>query len=401
MDNQQQDSNQSEVITPQPKPNYLKIIIVSVLIIITLSLIIYLFFQNQKLQKQVLNPSVSPTIQVPSPAIPPDETAGWKSFTSNNLGISFKYPPEYKNPEENINYISLISPLNPEPKKGYELQNGELKLEVYVSKAEPNETLDELINKKKEQSNSLGVDTEIINEEEILIGGIRAVKQAWKGNGAGQTILLINNNKEFGIIKYPAVTTRDGEFDQILSTFKFVDNNKETKLPTGWKYYRDLACNISIPIPPEKLDVDNRSWKTETQSNYDFLGFFKGNEISVIHRNPGEASGFISGMVTVACDQTNDSLVKLNSDFHSHLTIQASQNTIPQALIELSSNNDVNMWGFPTKEMTFIGGMFDPKQKYYLIVNLGKWYLITKKSDSVNSEINQQTNQIFDAIKFN
>ena len=56
-----------EVFIPQPKPNYLKTIIFSVLIIITLGLIAYLFFQNQKLRKQVLNPPVSPTIQSSSP----------------------------------------------------------------------------------------------------------------------------------------------------------------------------------------------------------------------------------------------------------------------------------------------------------------------------------------------
>ena len=77
-----------EVFVTQPKPNYLKTILFSILLIITVGLISYLIFQNQKLQKQVINPSVSPTIQVPSPtsqsvsptpktvssiSIPPDE----------------------------------------------------------------------------------------------------------------------------------------------------------------------------------------------------------------------------------------------------------------------------------------------------------------------------------------
>jgi len=56
-----------EIIIPQPKPNYLKTIIFSVLMIITVGLIAYLIFQNQKLQKQVLNPQISPTIQALSP----------------------------------------------------------------------------------------------------------------------------------------------------------------------------------------------------------------------------------------------------------------------------------------------------------------------------------------------
>ena len=59
------------------------------------------------------------------------------------------------------------------------------------------------------------------------------------------------------------------------------------------------------------------------------------------------------------------------------------------------------MWGKTAKEMAFTGGMFDPKQKYYLIVKSDKWYIVTKKSDSSNSNINQQTNQIFNLISFN
>ncbi|MEK7109722.1 MAG: hypothetical protein AAB876_00715, partial [Patescibacteria group bacterium] len=96
---------------PQPKPNYLKTIILSVLIITTLGLIAYLFFQNQKLQQQVLNPPVSPTILSPSPtpktvssiSIPPDETAGWKTYNSNLLDISIKYPNNWFLESENNN----------------------------------------------------------------------------------------------------------------------------------------------------------------------------------------------------------------------------------------------------------------------------------------------------------
>ncbi|MEK7597869.1 MAG: hypothetical protein AAB441_04460 [Patescibacteria group bacterium] len=88
----------------QPKPNYLKTTIFSILIVITLGLIAYLIFQNQKLQKQVLIPPVSPTIQTPSPtskpsssiSIPSDETAGWKTYTNTECFYSFGYPNSLK-----------------------------------------------------------------------------------------------------------------------------------------------------------------------------------------------------------------------------------------------------------------------------------------------------------------
>ncbi|VVA43918.1 hypothetical protein CANDROIZ_310001 [Candidatus Roizmanbacteria bacterium] len=101
-----QESVQSPVNIPdfQPKPNYLKITIFSVLIVIAIGLITYLFFQNQKLQQQVLNPPISPTIQVPtsepqktsSISIPTDETAGWKTYVNKELSIEFKYPQNWK-----------------------------------------------------------------------------------------------------------------------------------------------------------------------------------------------------------------------------------------------------------------------------------------------------------------
>lgn len=172
-------------------------------------------------------------------------------------------------------------------------------------------------------------------------------------------------------------------------------------VPTlGRTNYQDALCNIDFSLPAENPDADNRSWQVETHTPYSFLGFFQGKAVAVIHRNSQEASGYIFGIVIVACGQTSDSLAKLNADLHAHLTLQTPQNTPAEALIELTANNDVMMWGMPAKEMTFVGGMFNPQQKYYLLINVDKWYLITKKSDSLNPEINQQTDQIFDLLKF-
>ena len=99
-----------EVFVTQPKPNYLKTIILSILIITTLGLIAYLYFQNQKLQKQILNPPVSPTIQAPSPvsqsipptpkaassiSIPPDGTVNWKTYVDVNNNYQLSFPPNW------------------------------------------------------------------------------------------------------------------------------------------------------------------------------------------------------------------------------------------------------------------------------------------------------------------
>jgi len=184
---------------------------------------------NQLAETSIISPT---SIPIPTQTITIDEpeVLSWKVFTSVDKGISFKYPPSYNNPEEYDNYISLISPLNPTQEKGYELHNGELKIEIYLSDAQPNETLEDLIKKKKEQSDSLGVDTKILEQKEIMVDGVKAIQQTWEGMGTGQTILLLNNYKEVGIIKYPAITSRDQEFDRILSTIKLIDFNNNSDL---------------------------------------------------------------------------------------------------------------------------------------------------------------------------
>lgn len=256
--------SQNPTITdvPKPKPNWI-LIILSVLAILLLSSIIFLYFQNQQLKKQFINLQISPTIQAPSPtpkavssiSIPSNEITGWRTYTNIMLGFSFKYPNEYKDPIENNNYISLISPLNSVPKKGYELQNGELKVEIYASDASSDETLIDLVKKKKAQSDSLGSNTKILKEEGILIDGIDAVKQTWEGMGTGQTILFIKNGKEFGIIKYPAVTSRDDEFDQILSTFKFI-NAEDSASVMGINLANCCPCPKNI----NKSQVGKDGW---------------------------------------------------------------------------------------------------------------------------------------------
>ena len=381
-----------EVFIPQPKPNYLKTIIFSVLIIITLGLIAYLFFQNQKLRKQVLNPPVSPTIQSSSPtpktvssiSIPSDQTEGWKTYKNTSDAFSLKYPsswiyregsegPEFAPSDKlfSIPYTEVFSPIS-----------------VFIKTTDNFDLSNTSFNQYEEKP---------ITISEINTNRITGINKGTNTRITG--VKFTHNGKIFIIVTFGNNYIQT--FDQILSTFKFVNNTQDSNLPIGWIYYKDSVCNLNLPIPPKKTDSDNRTWQIENHAPYDFFSFFKGNAVSIIHRNPEEASGFVSGMILIACGQSSDSLTKLNSDFHSYLTLQTQQNTIPEALIELTSNNDVNMWGKTAKEMAFTGGMFDPKQKYYLIVKSDKWYIVTKKSDSSNSNINQQTNQIFNLISFN
>ena len=211
----------------QSKPNYLKTIIFSVLIVITLGLIAYLIFLNQKLQKQILNPPVSPTIQVPSPtskpsssiSIPPDETTNWKVYEDKKWGFSVKYPggfftacypdeglklwgPNFdcKGPHDIFYTISVI---------GYDDKD-------YKPYKTPAKTEKIVVAKKNASKN-----TYLFDESDGPLFGLHEETEIVipLQSGLIQLVLLGQDekNKVF--------------FNQILSTFKFIDD-KSVCVPT-------------------------------------------------------------------------------------------------------------------------------------------------------------------------
>lgn len=159
-----------------------------------------------------------PTVVEPSPILTQDPTAGWKTYTSTALGFTFKYPAEYNLPKESEHYLSLDSPLNPDRSiKDYTFHNGELKIEIVTEAAEENDSSVKCWN-----DHDSG-ETKIINQSETMINGIVTTIFDWEGHGTGQLICVTYNKQRYLINKYPLETTRQTEFDQILSTFKFTE----------------------------------------------------------------------------------------------------------------------------------------------------------------------------------
>ncbi len=212
-----------EVLVIQPKLNYLKTIIFSVLIIITLSLIAYLIFQNQKLQKQVLNPQISPTILAPSLtpkavssiSIPTNETMGWNTYENNYWKITFRYPesllkpcPNYTTEKEGIRFWG----------PQFSCQDGH---DILYKIGFVGYDLNEYIEPKKPSS-----------IETIVINGIHAQKKTYiydesdgPLSGLKRSIEIVFNLSN-GIVVLQQLGNNINEqktFDQILSTFKFTD----------------------------------------------------------------------------------------------------------------------------------------------------------------------------------
>lgn len=208
------------------RKGYLTPPVLIVLALITLFVASAIFFNTYLLKSLKKEPTPSPTPSTqPSPKSKTNETANpdliganWQTYTSENLGISFKYPIDYSNPKEIEGYLSIISPLNlnRDPKMS-ELQNGELKIEVYLSETSIGESLEQFAGRKEKD---LG---EVIDTAEITVGGVKAIVKKWHNQGDGETIYILSRNKEYIVQKFPLATTRQKEFNQILSTFKFLD----------------------------------------------------------------------------------------------------------------------------------------------------------------------------------
>jgi hypothetical protein len=257
---------------PQTKPNYLIIVVFSILGIIFLTSTIFLFFQNQQLKKQAISQQVSPTIQALSPtpetvssiSIPPDETENWKKYTYDTFLI--KLPPEWhttqlNNPIQFLNYIPPTVGGDFDPRT----DKGKLKIEVYKNKSSL--SIREYVDSQKTGPLELGP----YSETPIKIDGIEAVKVTTPSHGFSYYV-------KSGDYIYSLVFVLDFNnymslADQILSTFKFTEE-KQTKVDC--KNPRPEACTMEcIQNPPYICGSDGKSYCTVCQacSNKDVVWY--------------------------------------------------------------------------------------------------------------------------------
>lgn len=258
-----------EVFIPQPKPNYLKTIIFSVLGIILLASTIFLYQQNQQLKKQFLNTRVSPTIQAPSPtsqsvsptvfsiSIPADETTNWKIYTNTKYFYSFKYPKNLilKNIADgadgslptNAIMLTLSDPtLTKSEDSLIDIQYLDLLLDV-TPKSDWNSTITKLGDTQATKF--------IANKPEIKF-------DVYHVNLKNGGLEIMTNKTQSTIL-----------IDQILSTFKFTEE-KQPKV--NCKNPRPEICTMEcIQNPPYICGSDSKSYCTVCQacSNKDVIWY--------------------------------------------------------------------------------------------------------------------------------
>ena len=166
-----------------------------------------------------------PCIQDSPTSIPTSNpTSNWKTYANSKFSFSFNYPSNYSFTENlSNNYVSIISPIDMTNRKGYELQNGELKVEFWISPNTDNKSLNSYFDDQVRQTNldPVGIGAKVLSTKDLTIAGIPAKSLTWQGVGTGTNYYLIFKNIIFTVNQYPAITSRQSDFDKILASIKF------------------------------------------------------------------------------------------------------------------------------------------------------------------------------------
>ncbi len=205
-----------------------------------------------------------PQITTTSPSIPPDPMASWKTYTDSKYGFEFKYPSEEKiekgvDKSSGQQFLSIGSAnslkITPE-QQGLGIENPYAKITT--------EPL--LVNGKQVSLGGHDIEkTKIV--EKIPDSTITTFKIIIPYPNKRDYLIMVNYSFNPGIVDKNIEET----FDQILSTFKFLDPNQAD--PTaGWKMYQGNKFSFKHPV-----DLETREQGLENQVK----------EISIVYMRPG------------------------------------------------------------------------------------------------------------------
>ncbi len=234
----QQELAQQENFPQQPTNTFpwLKVILLIFAISIPIGIGGYILGtqKNQPVsQKQQV--SISPTISSPSPT--PDPTANWKTYTNNDLGYSFKYPSTMTMPSDTDNPIPqafILYKSATEKERIHKNPTPDIVIDGLVIEINDikDKELDTLVKPYADNTIYPGKHLNIPNVQNISFGPFPSIGITY------QQLVFITSPKgnilkfDAGLVpnEYPEgySSTFSEIFTQILSTFKFTDQNQAT-----------------------------------------------------------------------------------------------------------------------------------------------------------------------------
>ncbi len=194
--------------TPQIKNSL--VLIMSILLIIAVTIASLFYFQIQKLSKELSKYQIQPS---PTPTATPDETANWKTYQNEKYGFEVKYPLDFTEQKAESD-TTLLSVTKTDRGSSYNFM-------IYIRK---NYKVNQIISGVEEA-------------KEINIGDHLGYEYFYTEGAGTSGVALIQVGQDALSINFDCIgddhnfTSPDdkkiyvqGFFDQILSTFKFIDS---------------------------------------------------------------------------------------------------------------------------------------------------------------------------------
>jgi len=175
--------------------------------------------------------------------------------------------------------------------------------------------------------------------------------------------------------------------------------------PTAnWKRASSTYCGIAFLLPPDEepyyelINNDStnpqyrRFWQVREVQQQDLLFTYA---TSVMHVADIEASGFISGAVTINCATNTNNSFTQPAQVVDSLFLGYDKDSG----ISVKSRKETTMWDKNVVEVQYQGGMFDDTP-YYFLVTPKYIYRISKRVGSTKDIVKTTANQIFDSLTF-
>ena len=212
-------------LQPKPTPKLPLLIILPILIATIAGVIGFIIAKQKTTSKSPSSPTVVST------PIPNDPTANWKTYVNTTLHFSFKYPPS-------LQYIE------------------DLGKELKFFKTNKTEFPALVIRYQDQQQ--ITDPQKWITETSDIASILKSSKNTFfvlQSNGwyKSSNFISTDNNRRYAyLFKQDTVieinTTEDETLDQILATFKFLDQDSET---ANWKTYTNTKLGLELKYPDD------------------------------------------------------------------------------------------------------------------------------------------------------
>lgn len=251
---------------PKKESNAITIISMAVFVILALGAVAFLYYQNQKLKGMLA--SYQTSIASPTPTATTDPTANWKTYKSKEFNFNFQYPSELSfiydgvpGKDEGKPFVLFhVNVQNFDGTKSKAKSNSDFQFSLDVER-DRYKTLDEYIPSNISQS----------SKSKIIIDNNEAIKVVDDAYANWPTIWTRSGSYVYIIQMSNSGKENEKYFDQILSTFKFLDTTSTTAPKPISELFDSINKNFGTNIKPTAEDqfyspsgpITKQSWKID------------------------------------------------------------------------------------------------------------------------------------------